>query len=185
MLLQAASHCMFIFIAVQDCVVWITSNFIYTFYCCWTFGLFPVFPVWVIWKGYSDHQVCEIPCGFLFFLRNIYLCGARKKKLLLFESSSGILLRDQELAWESEKPRAAVHALPRGSRLPDCLKMMGTFLPRDVWTQLLLSFIHHFASDIYGSNSRKLDLSNNSSCFEENESLLGMFLPSGQIERRQ
>lgn len=115
MLLQAASHCMFIFIAVQDCVVWITSNFIYTFYCCWSFGLFPVFPVWVIWKGYSDHQVCEIPCGFLFFLKNIYLCGARKKKLLLFESSSGILLRDQDLAWESEKPRAAVCLAKRQS----------------------------------------------------------------------
>ena len=134
MLLQVVSHCMFIFIAVQDCVVWITVNFIYTFYCCWTFGWFPVFPVWMIWKGYSDHQICEIPCGFLFFLKNIYLCGARKKNLLLFESSSGILLRDQDLDWESEKPRAAVHALPRGSRLPSCLKMMGTFLPRDVWT---------------------------------------------------
>lgn len=34
-----------------------------------------------------------------------------------------------------------------------------------------------FACNVYGSNSRSLDLTNNLSCFEENESLLGMFLP--------
>lgn len=40
--------------------------------------------------------------------------------------------------------------------------------------QLLLSFIHHFAMSM---DSRNIDLNNNSSCFEKNESLLGTFLP--------
>lgn len=53
----------------------------------------------------------------------------------------------------------------------------GNISSQGCMDQLLLNFIHHFASNVYESNNRNLDLTNNSSCFEEIDSLLGTFLP--------
>lgn len=159
------------------------SDFIYTLHCCWTFGWLTVFPVWVIWKGYSDRQICEISYRFLFLCKGIFFCEARRKNLL-FESRSGLSLRDQDLDWESRKPRAAAYASLRGRRLPKRLTTMGTFLPRDVWTSSFSIVFTTLLNNVYGSNSRNLDLTNNSSCFEENACHIGTFLPGGQIERR-
>ena len=86
------------------------------------------------------------------------------------------MLRDQDLDRESEKPKAASHTLPRVCQLPKCLEVMGISLPRDVWTNssILPTPLLVISVD---QAVKSLDLSNSFSCFEENESLLGTFLP--------
>lgn len=86
------------------------------------------------------------------------------------------MLGDQDLDRESEKPKAASQTSPRGCQLPKCLKVMGTSLPRDVWTSssILPTSLLVMSVD---QAVKSLDLSNSSSCFEENKSLLGTFLP--------
>ena len=152
MLLQVANHCMFTFVAVQAGVIWIHQIFIHIFDCCWMFGWFPVFSVWIIWKGSSDHQICEISCGFLFFLKNICLYEAWKKNIFLFESRNGILLKDQDL--DRGAAQGCFSDLAKRLSAAQVSRGDGN-IPSQGCMDQFLNFTHPFASDFCGSSSEK------------------------------
>lgn len=170
---QVVNRCMLTFVAVQAGVIWIHQIlFVYLIVA----GHLGDFQWGLFEKDLLIIRFVRSLVDFFFFLKNACLCEARKKNILLFESRSGILLGDQDLDWESEKPKAASQTSPRGCQLPKCPKVMGTSLPRDVWTNssILLTPLLLMSVD---QAVKSLALSNSSSCFEENESTLGTFLP--------
>lgn len=98
--------------------------------------------------------------------------------------------QDWHLAWGPESrlsPRSPVLLLlmlPQRQWAVQAPQDDGNIPSQTCVDLLLLSFTHPFAWNVYGSNSRNLALTNNPSCFEENESLLGMFLPR-QPDRKE